>query len=129
MPTTRNLHYSEQGADLKLMALLVAAVLLIAACEDEDSIRNLTSFQSVSTEVRQVEFNSVQSSVVLAMLDNGVNPITPVTAPTNDMGAFPDITWTDGKRVTAPDNPGMVLYNHDLVKNDGVAGSTDYMPE
>jgi hypothetical protein len=74
---------------LKLMALLVAADLPIAACEDEDSIRNLTSFQSVSTEVRQVEFNSVQSSVVLAMLDNGVNPITPVTAPTNDMGTFP----------------------------------------
>lgn len=92
MPTTRNLHYGEQGADLKLMALLVAGVLLIAAYEDEDSIRNLTSFQSVSTEVRHVEFNSVQSSVVLAMLDNGVNPITPVTAPTNDMGAFPDIT-------------------------------------
>jgi len=114
MPTTRNLHYGEQGADLKLMALLVAAVLLIAACEDEDSIRNLTSFQSVPTEVRQVEFNSMQSSVMLAMMDNGVNPITPVTAPTNDMGAFLDITWKDGKRVTAPDNPGMVLYNHDL---------------
>jgi hypothetical protein len=35
----------------------------------------------------------------------------------------------DGKRVTAPDNPGMVLYNHDLVKKDGVTESTDYMSE
>ncbi len=91
----------------------------IAACEDEGSIRNLTSFQSVPNDVRQLEFNAVQSSVVLAMVDNGVNPITPVTAPTNDMGAFPDTTWTDGTRVTAPDKPGLLLYDHDLIKTMG----------
>ena len=114
---------------MKLIVLLVAAVLLIAACEDEGSIRNLTSFQSVPNDVRQLEFNAVQSSVVLAMVDNGVNPITPVTAPTNDMGAFPDTTWTDGTRVTAPDKPGLLLYDHDLIKNDGVAGLTSYMSD
>ena len=114
---------------MKLIALIVVAVFLIAACEDDDSIRNLTSFQSVPNDVRQLEFNAVQSSVVLAMLDNGLNPITPVTAPTNDMGAFPDTTWTDRTRITAPDKSGMVLYNHDLVKNDGVAGLTSYMSD
>ena len=77
----------------------MVAVLLIAAWEDDDSIRSLTSFQSVPTEVRQVEFNNVQSSVVLAMLDN-------------DM------------RVRALDKPGLQLYDRGLVKNVGKARTT-----
>ena len=114
---------------MKSIALLVFSVLLIAACEDEGSLRNLTQFESVPNEVRQVEFNNVQSSVILAMLDNGLNPITPVTVPTNDMGAFPDTTWTDNTRVTLPDKRGLLLFEHDLVKNDGKAETTDYMSD
>lgn len=114
---------------MKLIALLVVAVLSIAACEEEGQASPLKAPDPVPVEVRKTEFGSVQTAVVLAMLDNGVNPITPVTAPTNDMGAFPDTTWADGKRVTAPDKSGLLLFDHDLVKNDGKSGITAYMSD
>ena len=111
---------------MKLIAMLVVAVLFIVACE-EGGTSTITAPETVPIDVKKTEFNSVQSAVTLAMFDNLLASITPVAAPTNDMGAFPDTTWANGLRFVAPDTAGLVLFNHDLVKNDRTAGNTEYM--
>lgn len=114
---------------MKLIALLVVAVLFISACEEEGQASPLKAPDPVPVEVRKTEFGSVQTAVTLAMLDNLMTSITPVAAATNDMSAFPDTTWTNGLRFILPDTAGLVLFSHDLVKNDRTAGTTEYMSD
>lgn len=112
---------------MRLIPIVVTAVLFIAACAESGSNSTITAPATVPIEVRKTEFNSVQVAVTLAMFDNALTSITPVVAATNDMSAFPDTTWTNGLRFSAPDTAGLVLFSHDLVKNDRRAGTTEYM--
>ena len=113
---------------MKLIAMTVGAVLLVAACGGSGQ-NSITSLPAVPIDVRKAEFNSVQAAVTLAMFDNGLASITPAGAATNDMSAFPDTTWTNSLRFAAPDTAGLVLFNHDRIKDDRAVGSTDYMSD
>ena len=112
---------------MRLIAIVVIAVLFIAACSEGGSNSSITSPEPVPLEVRKTEFSSVQAAVTLAMFDNNLTSITPVATATDDMSVFPDTTWTDGLRFSAPDTAGLVLFSHDLVKNDRKAGIIEYM--
>jgi hypothetical protein len=123
------MYYRKQGANVKFIALLLVAFLFIAACEESGSSSSIGSLPAVPLDVRKTEFTSVQSAIALAMIDNSLRSITPVSTATNDMSAFPDTTWSNGLRFTAPDSAGLVLFSHDLVKNDGKPGTTEYMSD
>lgn len=111
---------------MRLILIMVTAVLFIAACTEVGS-NSSAAPASVPIAVRKAEFNSVQAAVSVAMIDNFLAAITPVATATNDMSAFPDTTWTNGLRFTAPDTAGLVLFSHDRVKNDRKAGTIEYM--
>jgi len=115
---------------VKLIVLLIVGVLFVAACEEGGAgSGGALSIPAVPNDIRKTEYSSVQNAVMLAMIDNGLGSITPVGAPTNDMSAFPDTTWRDGLRFAAPDTAGLLLFRHDLVKDDRAPGSTNYMSD
>ncbi len=88
---------------------------------------NLNDFEGSGADAKETELANIQAAVSSAMVDNSLSTITPVAA-TNDMTAFPDTTWTDGERITAPDTAGLVLFNHDIrgQKANGTAGTIRY---
>jgi len=82
---------------------------------------------SGETEAKETELANIQAAVSSAMVDNSLSTLTPVAA-TDDMSAFPDLTWTDGEVIADGDTAGLVLFNHDLKgqKDNDAPGTTRY---
>ena len=121
----------EKGFTLIELLIVVAILGILAAVVVPQMGRFLGSGK---TETRETELALIRTAVSGAMVDNGVAVLVPVTANTSpcttgtlDMTAFPDLTYTGGVTVTSPDTAGIVLWNHDLNKDDATVGTTKYI--
>ena len=125
----------EKGFTLIELLIVVAILGILAAVVVPQMGRFLGSGK---TETRETELALIRTAVSGAMVDNGVAVLVPVSGSpaycnsssgpgTNDMTAFPDLTYTGGVTVTSPDTAGIVLWNHDLNKDDATVGTTKYI--
>ena len=78
---------------------------------------------------RLEELRSVQSAVIVMMVDNGLRRLSnPVTEPTADMGAFPDaITSPLAKGLSLQDKPGYILFAHDRWADESHTATISYI--
>lgn len=86
----------------------------------------------------ETERANVQSAVHAMMIDNKLKIIhNPVNEPTNDMGAFPDVTSIAGSKYkrydpngnvyTAGDKDGYILYQHDIIADGSDKTTVNYV--
>ena len=107
-----------------LIGLLVAVALLgvLAAIV----VPNVTRFVSQGeVEAAETELRNIQSAVSTMMDENQLSTLPrPVTRATNDMSAFPDISFCILEKKTDPngnpyiikkDKNGYVLFQHDII--------------
>ncbi|MFQ5860603.1 MAG: hypothetical protein ACE5IG_03525 [Dehalococcoidia bacterium] len=87
------------------------------------------TMNNTRANTREVELRHVQVAVQTMMAHNGITSLPhPVTVPTNDMSAFPDmLTSPKEKGLLEADKPGYVLYGHDLVRDGGSEALYSYV--
>jgi len=85
-----------------------------------------------------LELEQVQAAVREMMADNGLSLLPkPITEPTNDMGAFPDLSRCGVDKLTDPngnlycvaDKDGYLLFGHDKKGDDSDIELVDYLPQ
>lgn len=84
------------------------------------------------------ELQQVQTAVQAMMSDNGLSDLpSPVTEPTNDMGAFPDLSRCGINKLYDPidnaygpaDKDGYLLFQHDKKGDNIDVELVDYFPQ
>jgi len=125
----------EKGFTLIELLIVVAILGVLAAVV----IPNVGRFIGRGEdEAADTEFANIQSAVVAMMTDNQLKTLpTPVdTTATANMSVFPDTTAAgskgtdpDGNIYQATDKAGFILYQHDIIANDGssVNGTVNYV--
>ena len=82
---------------------------------------------SGETEAKETELANIQAAVSSAMVDNSLSTLPAPVAATVSMANFPDVTWTGSTGTVAVGSvAGLVLFNHDFDKTDGLAGTVRY---
>ncbi|MEE9262664.1 MAG: type II secretion system protein, partial [Dehalococcoidia bacterium] len=127
----RMLKRSEKGFTLIELLIVVAILGILAAVVVPNVGRFLGRGED---EARRAEYHDVATAVTSGMVDNDVSTLSPTadthadcTTGTKDMDQYPDITYTGGATVTAPDTAGITMFAHDKDKEDATAGIIRYL--
>ena len=126
----------EKGFTLIELLIVVAILGVLAAVV----IPNVGRFIGRGEdEAADTEFANVQSAVVAMMVDNQLSTLPyPVSAATDNMSLFPDVTSAcavagekfndpDGLPYDGSDKGGFILYKHDIVADSAVNVTVNYV--
>lgn len=111
---------------LKRRSLALSGVLAVVALL---GLMFTVAMSKANMEAQKAELYHVQLAVAVLMADNDLSAIpNPVTAATNDMGAFPDATTLPlAKGLTDGDKGGYLLYKHDKMSDGQTSPTVNYV--
>ena len=125
----------EKGFTLIELLIVVAILGVLAAVV----IPNVGRFIGRGeTEAADTEFANVQTAIIAMMVDNQLSELpNPAGTATANMSLFPDttsvagsankLTDPDGDAYSGQDKDGYILYGHDVVADNSVNATVNYV--
>ena len=124
----------EKGFTLIELLIVVAILGVLAAVVIPNVGRFIGRGES---EAADTEFANIQTSVIALMTDNQLDSLpNPVTVATANMSLFPDptsavtvakLTDPEGATYQAGDGDGYILFGHDVVADNSVNATVNYV--
>ena len=124
----------ERGFTLIELLIVVAILGVLAAVVIPNVGRFIGRGES---EAADTEFANIQTAVIALMVDNQLSSLpNPVDTATANMSLFPDptsavtvdkLTDPDGVSYQTGDGDGYILYGHDVVADDSVNATVNYV--